>query len=243
MPRWSREVWVRDHAGSDVGLLRVTCCLFWTWPLPEEIALEMYKLIAYHPTLVRAAREAAAPLGPSYAAMHVRRGDKAVVDKAYAAVFGGKMTTEFFGQLAKDEGFVNGATVFVATDELERSWFKPLAQLGGYKLVFVDDLAQPPLVLALSAFPQKLWADVLAILEQIVCAEAPGGFVGSLPSTLSGHIINVRRAQHPTDTRPLFTKVHETCCDARTEMDLLKLPGVASLADVPCHPHKGNPWC
>ena len=38
----------------------------------------------------------------------------------YAGVFGGKMTTEFFGQLAKDEGFVNGATVFVATDELER---------------------------------------------------------------------------------------------------------------------------
>ena len=45
------------------------------------------------------------------------------------------------------------------------------------------------------------------IWTQIVCAEAPGGFVGSLPSTLSGHIINVRRAQHPTDMRPLFTKV------------------------------------
>ena len=40
-----------------------------------------------------------------------------------------------------------------------------------------------------------------------MCAEAPGGFVGSLPSPLSGHIINVRRAQHPTDMRPLFTKV------------------------------------
>jgi hypothetical protein len=50
-------------------------------------------LIRYHPTLVRAAREAAAPLGPSYAAMHVRRGDKAVVDKAYA-IFGGKMTPD-----------------------------------------------------------------------------------------------------------------------------------------------------
>ena len=57
--------------------------------------------------------------------------------------------------------------VFVATDELGRSWFRPLSQLGGYKLVFVDVLAQPPLVLALSAFPQKLWADVLAILEQV----------------------------------------------------------------------------
>jgi len=50
----------------------------------------------------------------------------------------------------------------------------------------------------------------LAIWTQIVCAEAPGGFVGSLPSTLSGHVINVRRAQHPTDTRPLFTKVCQT---------------------------------
>ena len=57
--------------------------------------------------------------------------------------------------------------VFFATDEFGRSWFKPLAQLGGYKLSFVDDLAQTPLVLALSAFPQKLWADVLAILEQV----------------------------------------------------------------------------
>ena len=60
----------------------------------ETDCMLIASLIRYHPTLVRAARDAAAPLGPSYAAMHVRRGDKAVVDKAYAAIFGGEMTTD-----------------------------------------------------------------------------------------------------------------------------------------------------
>ena len=111
-----------------------------------------------------------------------------------------------------------------------------------------------PLLDALSAFPQAVWADVLAILEQIVCIDAPGGFVGSLPSTLSGHIVNARLARRvgvgggaPGDNveQPVlfFTKLHESCCDARTAVDLLRLPGVTSLADVPCEPHAGNPWC
>ena len=62
--------------------------------------------------------------------MHVRRGDKASVDRAYSAVFGGKMTPPFFVRLARDEGIANGSTVFVATDELDRSWFAPRALAG-----------------------------------------------------------------------------------------------------------------
>ena len=31
-----------------------------------------------------------------------------------------------------------------------------------------------------------------------------------------------------------FTKLHESCCDARTALDLLKLPGVTRLEEVPC---------
>ena len=120
-------------------------------------------------------------------------------------------------------------------------WFEPLA--AHYTLRFVDDLDQPSLVDALSAFPQPLWPDVLAILEQIVCIGARGGFVGSLPSTLSGHIVNARAVDRPSDHRPLFTKLHETCCDERTALDLLRLPKVSSLADVPCKPHAGNSWC
>ena len=40
-----------------------------------------------------------------------------------------------------------------------------------------------------------------------------------------------------------FVKLHESCCDARTAADLLRLPGVRELADVPCHAQEGNEWC
>lgn len=189
--------------------------------------------------------------------MHVRRGDKAHVDSAYRDLFGGKMTPEFFLGLMVDEGLHKckppDCVVFVATDELNRTWFDPFRE-AGYALRFADDLKQPPLLDALSSFPQPLWPDVLAILEQIVCIHATEGFVGSLPSTLSGHVINARHAAAAAlggasaasgrhNGRPLFTKLHESCCDERTAVDLLRLPGVTTLADVPCEPHEGNPWC
>ena len=199
----------------------------------------------------------------------------------------------YFLRLAEEEGIPHGSTVFVATDELDHSWFWPTLS-GAFKLVFADQLAQDPLYNALSAFPTAVWADVLAILEQIICMAASHGFVGSLPSTLSGHIVNARQvvADAAADAaaddggadddaaqtapavhdaafdsaagreeqgrgepaprtappvrhrrRPLFTKLHESCCDARTALDLLRLPGVDTLADVPCVPHDGNPWC
>ena len=76
---------------------------------------------------------------------------------------------------------------------------------------------------------------------------------GSLPSTLSGHVVNVRAvARHAAAAsgaaggapRPLlFTKLHESCCDARTAEDVLRMPGVSGLGDVPCQPEEGNPWC
>ena len=131
-----------------------------------------------------------------------------------------------------DSSIADGSTVFVATDELDRSWFAPLAKGGQYALKFVDDLDQAPLVTALSAFPQGLWADVLAILEQIVCIEARGGFVGSLPSTLSGHVVNARAVRgagegeaEPLRPPLLFTKLHESCCDARAPGAIGSLPG------------------
>ena len=244
MPRWSRDDWVRTAGveSADRSNVQVTCCLFWTWTLPPDIAREIYAVLRYHPMLEAAARQAAQPLlgaagGGTYAAMHVRRGDKARVDSAYTAIFGGKMSTSFFARLARDEGFERGATVFVATDELDRSWFRPLADASSYTLTFAEDLDQRALLEALSAFPQALWADVLAILEQIVCINAQGGFVGSLPSTLSGHVVNARATRSMTaggDSRPLFTKLHESCCDARTALDLLKLPEVQTLEQVPC---------
>lgn len=267
MPRWRRDTWLAEGTRApraDAGLVTVTCCLFWTWSLPADTALEAYAAFRYHPTLTAAARAAAAPLGGQYAAMHVRRGDKAVVDKAYSAVFGQRMGPSYFRQLARREGIPDGATLFVATDELDRTWFDPLIAAGQYTVRFVDDLDQRPLLEALTAFPQSLWADVLAILEQIVCVDAASGFVGSLPSTLSGHVVNARAAaahamaswrslgaaaadaaSHPSPPL-LFSKLHESCCDESTTRDWLDgglVPGSADADALPCLQHAGNPWC
>ena len=63
--------------------------------------------------------------------------------------------------------------VFVATDELDRSWFAPFSD-AGYHLVFADDLDQRPLLTALQAFPQPVWVDILAIIEQVISNDSSG---------------------------------------------------------------------
>uniref|UniRef100_A0A6V2SYF3 Uncharacterized protein n=1 Tax=Emiliania huxleyi TaxID=2903 RepID=A0A6V2SYF3_EMIHU len=171
------------------------------------------------------------------------------VDVAYRDSFP-RMGPDYFLRLAAREGLPAGATVFVATDELDRAWFAPLREQG-FGLRFADDLDRAPLLEALSSFPQAVWADVLAILEQVVCAGAPSGFVGSLPSTLSGHVVNVRAvARHAAAAsgaaggapRPLlFTKLHESCCDARTEQDWVRGGLVGDGEPLPCVARE--PWC
>ncbi|EOD22591.1 hypothetical protein EMIHUDRAFT_458113 [Emiliania huxleyi CCMP1516] len=183
--RWSREGWVGRWGASSAPLLAVSCCLFWTWRLPDEVAFELYSHFEYHPAL-------AAPLGDEYAAMHVRRGDKVSVDVAYRDSFP-RMGPDYFLRPAAHQmrntcpctlRAFGGATVFVATDELDRAWFAPLREQGGsalrrprgFGLRFADDLDRAPLLEALSSFPQAaVWADVLAILEQ---DWVRGGLVG-----------------------------------------------------------------
>ena len=254
MPRWEAQRWVEAYGSEPAALLRLVCCpsLFWTWRHTDLAEREIYEHFEYHPSLVAAAREAAAPLGSSFGALHVRRGDK-LLDPPSRRLFH-KMTPQYYLRLMKDEGFERGGTVFVATDELQRSWFAPLE--AAYTLRFVSDLAQAPLLDALSAFPQPMWVDVLSILEQLVCIHASGGFVGTLPSTLSGLVVNARQiaaaashtAGNPAASTtkpppPLFRKLRSSCCDPRTALDLLRLPGVRELADVPCYPPEGHPSC
>ena len=74
------------------------------------------------------------------------------------------MDTDYF--LTLMESFDPTLPVFIATDEVQRDWFEPIA--ARFNISFVEDLAQPPLLLALAAFPQPLWPDVLAMMEQIV---------------------------------------------------------------------------
>lgn len=59
MPRWRRERWVEAYGAERAPVLRVTCCLLWTWLLPDVVSREFYAAFRYHPAL-RAAAAAAA---------------------------------------------------------------------------------------------------------------------------------------------------------------------------------------
>ena len=119
MKRWDREKWVSDFGAEEASVLRVTCCLFWTWTLPDATARLIHRYLRYSPALEAAARAAAAPLGGDFAALHVRRGDKVHVDRAYTRMFS-SMEPDYFLQLMRLEGFSRGGTVYVATDEPTR---------------------------------------------------------------------------------------------------------------------------
>mmetsp|Transcript_30075 Transcript_30075/g.99062 ORF Transcript_30075/g.99062 Transcript_30075/m.99062 type:complete len:99 (+) Transcript_30075:779-1075(+) len=60
-------------------------------------------------------------------------GCKVSVDVAYRDSFP-RMGPDYFLRLAAREGLPAGATVFVATDELDRAWFAPLREQGGSAL-------------------------------------------------------------------------------------------------------------
>ncbi|KAL1530065.1 hypothetical protein AB1Y20_000987 [Prymnesium parvum] len=242
-PRWNRQRWVDDFVKDDAQVLKVTCCLFWTWSIPSEELRRLHQSLRYSFALEAGARAAAESLGPGFAALHVRRGDKLHVDRAYTRMFG-SMDQNYFMRLMELEGFERGASVYVATDEPSRDWFAPIREV--YNLSFVENLDQKPLLDVLAAFPQPLWADVLAILEQIICIQAPNGFVGTLPSTLSGHIVNARVVKSARNDATMFTKLHELCCDPLTQADLQRggwrdKTGVLLPGTLPCQ--LPEPWC
>lgn len=76
MPRWDAEGWTSSQSSNPADVIEITPNLFWTWRLSPTWHRAALAHVAYHPTLVRAAIDAAKVLGGDYGAMHVRRGDK-----------------------------------------------------------------------------------------------------------------------------------------------------------------------
>ena len=72
------------------------------------------------------------------------------------------MAPRFFLRLIDEEAEWNPTLpTYVATDELDRTWFAPIAEM--HNISFLEGLAQKPLLAALTPFPQSLWADVRAL--------------------------------------------------------------------------------
>jgi hypothetical protein len=125
--------------------------------------------------IVQAVRERAKTKSPAsngeYDAFHIRRGDfqyhetRVEADKIY--------------QISKDELTPN-TTVYVGTDERNRTFFKPLAD--NYDIVFLDDFKH---------LVKDVNSNYMGMLDQLVTSRARI-FFGCFFSSFTGHITRLR---------------------------------------------------
>ena len=89
--------------------------------------------------------------------------------------------------------FDKSIPLYIATDEKDKSWFRPFrTEFGFKKLVFWDDLPDSIKSTILPQYPETMRGDLIGFLEQIICAKAKN-FAGSHGSTFSAAIMAFRR--------------------------------------------------
>ena len=108
-------------------------------------------------------------------AIHVRRTDH---EKSL------EKSQEFWLQgLKSNKALQLTKTLYVATDEGNKTWFNPFLE-AGYKLLFAEDFAEQ---LQLKNIPSAFVQDLSGLCEQLICAHADN-FVASPYSTFSSFI-------------------------------------------------------
>lgn len=79
-------------------------------------------------------------------------------------------------------------TLYIATDERNKTWFQPFRE-AGYNVFFADDFNDQ---LQVKNIPTAVVQDVLGLCEQLICAHADH-FVGSYYSTFTMYIKRLRK--------------------------------------------------
>lgn len=122
-------------------------------------------------------------LMPQFSAAHIRRGDKS--DRTLSAYA--------FISLLKRAGVKSGSTVYIATEpSRDNSYFRPL--VNAFNVTFSQKLSHrsEPFRKFKYAFPLELRADMMGIIEQLICVQGKA-FVGSPGSTFSSFITFMRK--------------------------------------------------
>lgn len=116
-------------------------------------------------------------IGPHFNAIQVRR--KNHMDS--------KLPPSFWMERMVEKNFSKDLSVYVATNDPTKEWFRPFVA-EGYKLYFSVDLSQ---YLSFPSVRKSLRNDLLAIHEQCLCEQADV-FVGSPASTFTALILRHR---------------------------------------------------
>lgn len=138
------------------------------------------KFIRFAPDIRRRVMAVLRALGRPFSAMHVRRTD-------HPSSF--RMKQEFWLKLLKVRDALNlTKTLYIATDEQNKAWFKPFSD-EGYNLFFPEDFQDQ---LRFEHENIAVVQDMLGLCEQLICAHADH-FVGSYYSTFTMYIKRLRK--------------------------------------------------
>lgn len=138
------------------------------------------RFIRFAPDIRKHVADVLEAIGRPFNAMHVRRTD-------HPSSF--RMKQDSWLQLLNVREAVNlTKTLYIATDEQNKTWFKPFSE-AGYNLFFAEDFHDQ---LQFGNINAAVVQDMLGLCEQLICAHADH-FVGSYYSTFTLFIKRLRK--------------------------------------------------
>jgi len=138
------------------------------------------RYIRFAPDIRQRVADVLKMMGHPFNALHVRRTD-------HPTSF--HMKQEYWLQQLNMRDAVNlTKTLYIATDEEDKTWFKPFSD-AGYNLFFAEDFSDQ---LRLGNVSPAVTQDMLGLCEQLICAHADH-FVGSYYSTFTMYIKRLRK--------------------------------------------------
>ena len=151
---------------------------FTTYEMALEAQTWVVRYVRYNEGIWGRVRKVAAEMGPSYNAVQVRR----------RGHLNRRLPHSYWLDKMEEKNFSKRVPVYVATDELNLSWFKPFTT-AGFTLYFAKDFSTE--VLNFTYVSKSLRNDLLGIHEQCLC-EAAVQFVPSPASTFDALILRHR---------------------------------------------------
>lgn len=138
------------------------------------------RFIRFAPDIRKRVADVLEAMGHPFNAIHVRRTD-------HPSSF--RIKQNYWLQLLNVRDAVNlTKTLYIATDEGDKTWFKPFNEVG-YNLYFAEDFSDQ---LRLGNVNLAVIQDMLGLCEQLICAHADH-FVGSYYSTFTMYIKRLRK--------------------------------------------------
>ena len=127
-------------------------------------------------------------IGGPFNAVHIRRNDYKQ-NRRYIYT-----QDHWINSLAERSALRLSPVLYIATDEKNKTWFKPFQEVG-YKLLFADDFSD---VMGSSKWNSVKRKDFIGLHEQLICIHA-SIFVGSYYSTFSMFIQRMRAENISTE--------------------------------------------